>query len=329
MTPDVGAVLGDEDRDVADDLNAVAMRIRLERVPLLGEQPLEILLVGRAVGQLPRWYASAPGSRKRISRGQPCQLPPPKVAFSAMNSPIVGQPVGVLLTERRRTRLLICGAVRPKMLITPAEQTPACSAITAPKSTRPCGKLRHIKQRIDRQQTRPDQALRADQQRIAGEGGEGLVGGVAVAGRARAAAPARAAAWPQPASPRSRTHPCPGRRCHIGWETMSGGRGYRWTWESSCALTSSRGRLFGGQLRLTGEVNRVRQDPRGFLGAVEAGAVLGSNEVPVAEVALRWSWRASASCSSVAPAAFAATMASMASTRTASPYAAARRCCPG
>jgi hypothetical protein len=51
MTPNVGAVFRDKDRDVADDLDAETVRVSFKRAPLLGEQPLEILLVGGAIGQ--------------------------------------------------------------------------------------------------------------------------------------------------------------------------------------------------------------------------------------------------------------------------------------
>ena len=86
MGPDVGAVLGDEDRDVAHDADAALAGLPPHVLPLLEEEELLELGLAELARELPPGLPSASSSRFASARSQVLQAAPPFARLRAMKS---------------------------------------------------------------------------------------------------------------------------------------------------------------------------------------------------------------------------------------------------
>ena len=119
MRPDVRAVLGDEDRDVAHDADAALAGLPPDVRPLLEEEPLlELDLAAPPARARVAPRSSASASRFTSERSQVLQAAPPFARLRAMKQREVVEPGRVALRERleglaaRRRRLLLEGGER-------------------------------------------------------------------------------------------------------------------------------------------------------------------------------------------------------------------------
>ena len=97
--PHVRAVLGYEDRDVADDLDTQFVGALLQRAPLISEEPLHILVIGRPLADL----AAVVGQCARLAHADIARPVVPasaaEIALQRHEEAVVGQPGSVLLLE--------------------------------------------------------------------------------------------------------------------------------------------------------------------------------------------------------------------------------------
>ncbi len=174
--PDVGAVVGDEDRQIADDADLPLARRPAHRLPVAEEAVLAEALERDRGGLL----LARRGQRPRLPRGERRRPGVPgRVAVRGAQRPVervVVEPAGVL------------GAERP--VVVPRPEAPEGAAqqsrlegvdrLVVDPPRRPHRRVRQVRRF---EQAVRQQPVGADQQRIPGERRERLVGRVAVAGR--------------------------------------------------------------------------------------------------------------------------------------------------
>ena len=97
--PNIGAVVGHEDRDVADNLDAALVRVGAHRRPLMEEQELAELLCLHRVAQPPAGIREcagfAPRQRRRPRRPRPALV----FGLERHEQGVVIEPMGVCLAE--------------------------------------------------------------------------------------------------------------------------------------------------------------------------------------------------------------------------------------
>jgi len=175
--------VGDEDRQVAEQADALLVGVSLERKPLPVEDPLAEAVLGDAGG-----VRLAGGvQRGRLAQGFPFRpLHPGPAAVRVLEGGEQGevvQPVGVLRAPGLELGALGGRMVGGEALVGPAE-LPVMVA-DDPAIVDAIGREgRRVGQVINRQPAILDEPVEADQVGVAGEGGERLVRRVAIAGRA-------------------------------------------------------------------------------------------------------------------------------------------------
>jgi hypothetical protein len=180
--PHVGAVVGDEDRDVADDADAALVCVAAQSRPLAEERHLTELVFEDGARELrPRRrqrvrvagdQLRGPGAPRRelvllLERHEEREVLEPGPLRGAE-----GAEVG--LERRARTRGETLGGAREQRL--PVRDHRAVVDVVV-------GERRVVTQLVCGEEPVLDEQIEADQQRIAGERGEALVGRVAVARR--------------------------------------------------------------------------------------------------------------------------------------------------
>ena len=140
VRPDVGAVVGDEDRDVAHDLDPAVAGLRAHRGPLLEEQPLLEL----DLADLARELASRPLERRRLApdeRAVPRVPRRPAVrVLEGHEEREVRQPGAVRATEARRAASTRGAPPFFSNAANARARIGRLKPITAPKSTSSSGK---------------------------------------------------------------------------------------------------------------------------------------------------------------------------------------------
>ena len=182
--PDVGAVVGDEDRDVADDADLARVGICAHPRPLARRTA-----TGRTAGCAPTRPGDAGPRRARPARGGATPGPggPRRAAVRLLERHEQGEVVepGAACSARNCSNSARWPGAAAMMKRSAARCSSAHFAgMTAPKSTRSGEKAGAPARSAALSRPSAASAARRDQQRVAGEGGEALVGRVAVAGRA-------------------------------------------------------------------------------------------------------------------------------------------------
>lgn len=182
MRPDIGAVVGDEDGNISQDLNTQVINVLLQCQPLIEEEILDETLVGnlvsiRAARRIER-SGFAP-SQSRIP-GRPGTAA--VGAFQCSEQRIVVEPGCLSLAERLEIGAQVIGV----SLLKSSERAPQDALFEWNDRAiinGDVGQNRRIGKVRRRQQRFFEQNVEVDQQRVAGKGGETLVGRVAIAGR--------------------------------------------------------------------------------------------------------------------------------------------------
>src|SRR6185369_16842947 len=179
VAPDIGRVVGDEDRGIAHDQHSALVRIAFDLLPLSRNLPLQVLLKADILTQLfsvaRAGFRVAPGDLFR-----PLVPAFPLVAgFESHEQGIVVKPEGAVAVapELLHSRVV---AGREETLRSGLEQRKLVfgdAVKVYPVRSRMAGKLPFLQVPL------VDELLEVDQKRIAGKGGEAGVGGVAAAGR--------------------------------------------------------------------------------------------------------------------------------------------------
>ena len=182
MAPDVGAVVGHEDREVADDRDPEFVGPAAEARPLLVKQELEQAGV---VDRL-RERAAGGGERRGIAAGRvggplgPGAAAEVRLERGEQRVVVEPRPLGIgELVERLAERGGRPAGEPRRHLVEQARSRPD----HAPEIDVVGGQLRQRREAGVVHESGLAETIQRDQQRVAGERREGLVGRIAVAGR--------------------------------------------------------------------------------------------------------------------------------------------------
>ena len=228
MRPHIGAVVADEDGDVADDADAAGGAAQ-SAAPATA-QKMRIAENGRSPSSSRNCWREADSARPGSRLGELARPAIPALSLEAAAQGVkeheVFQPPGIVVGETcRRRQRLVPPALNRNSRAAPASSgnLASCDAFVIHGPPGPGSGA----DSLPRNQSAFGQTLQADQQNVAGKGRNRRIGRVADAPPDAGAAPARAPAGPRPENRGTHRQPDRDRRCRRATEMMSDATGFR------------------------------------------------------------------------------------------------------